>query len=240
MTGWRRPGMIAALLLVAALVLFLWPRGPGPIAPREPGAQPTLMLMTSLPIMFGESFGLEGNGSAALTALEKRYRVVPIGVADAASLKHGKLLLMAHASAQPAEALVDLDAWVRSGGRLMLLADPALEWPSERPLGDKLRPAPMFMDTGLLAHWGLKLEAPAERGPVMQTLAGMEIETASPGRLSGDCTIGKDALVARCTIGKGQVTVIADADFLDVEHLDGPTDRNLDALVAELASLESS
>ena len=62
---------------------------------------------------------------------------------------------MAQPLAQPAEDLVALDDWVRGGGRVLLLADPMLEWPSKRPLGDPLRPPPMFMDTGLLAHWGL-------------------------------------------------------------------------------------
>lgn len=240
MTFRRRSAVLLAAALIAGLAYLFWPRGPAPVEAREEGSRPTLMLMTSLPIMFGERFSLDGNGSPALTALEQRYRVVPIGIADAGSLKQGRLLLMAHASAQPAQALVDLDAWVRSGGRLLLLADPALEWPSERPLGDRLRPAPMFMDTGLLAHWGLALKAPAERGPAMRQLAGREIETASPGRLSGDCAISGDALVARCAIGKGKVTVVADADFLNIADLDGPTDRNLDALVAELARLETS
>ena len=34
-----------------------------------------------------------------------------------------------------------------------------------------------------------------------------------------------------------EVTVVADADFLDLGDLDGPTERNLDALLAELALL---
>ena len=31
---------------------------------------------------------------------------------------------------------------------------------------------------------------------------------------------------------------MADADFLNVDQLDGPTENNLDALLAELAALE--
>ena len=114
-----------------------------------------LLLLTSLPLMFGEDFSLQDSGSPALDALETRYRVVPISVTDPAELAKGRLLLMAHPLAQPAEDLVALDQWVRRGGRVLLLADPMLEWPSKRPLGDPLRPPPMFMDTGLLAHWGL-------------------------------------------------------------------------------------
>jgi hypothetical protein len=45
--------------------------------------------------------------------------------------------------------------------------------------------------------------------------------------------------VARCRIGKGIAIIVADADFLNVNALNGPTERNLDALLAELATLES-
>ena len=176
-----------------------------------------LALLTSLPLVFSESFSLEKGGSAALSRLEQNYQVVPIGVANGASLKGRKLLLMAHPRAQPAEALVDLDQWVRGGGLLLLLADPRLEWPSELPLGDKLRPPPMFADTGLLRHWGLSL---------------------SPDGLStqGGCRLSDGDLIARCSIGRGKVTVIADADFLNVEDRDG---AGLDLLSRELRGLET-
>jgi hypothetical protein len=113
-----------------------------------------------------------------------------------------------------------------------------LEWPSERPLGDLLRPPPMFMDTGLLAHWGLKLDAPDERGLARRKLGGFEVVTDSPGRLSGRCSVAGDGLVAHCTIGKGRATVIADADLLDVADLGRGASHNLDALLEELARLE--
>ncbi|HEU5286472.1 MAG TPA: hypothetical protein VFU20_08215, partial [Sphingomicrobium sp.] len=60
----------------------------------------------------------------------------------------------------------------------------------------------------------------------------------SPGVLVGRCRISQDRLVARCRIGKGAATIVADADFLNVEDLDGPTDRNLEGMLAELAALE--
>jgi hypothetical protein len=200
------------------------------------------MLLTSLPLVFGEEFSITGGGSPALTALERRYRVEPVNAADAANLGSGGLLLMAQPQAQTAEALVELDAWVRQGGRLLLLADPALEQHSERPLGDPFRPSPAFADTGLLLHWGLRLDAPDERGPKLLRIGEVEVLTSSPGALVGQrCSVEPDALVARCRLGKGRATIIADADFLDVgraEGLDGPTDNNLSALLLELAALE--
>ena len=196
------------------------------------------MVPTSLPLIFPEDFTLSGGGSKALGAIETRYRVIPVATTDSASLNQGRLLFMAHPLAQPAEALVDLDRWVQNGGRVLLLADPRLEWPSKRPLGDKLRPPPQFADTGLLAHWGLRLEAPESAGPAQRKLAGRVVLTPSPGTLAGDCHIGDGGFVARCRVGRGQATVVADADFLNVEQLDGPTEDNLDALLAELAVLE--
>ena len=227
------------LLLAGAAALALVGRGrEDGIGPRPEAQRPPLMLLTSLPLIFSEGFTLHEGGSKALAAIEARYRVVPIATTDAASLKQARLLLLAHPLAQPAETLVDLDQWVRGGGRVLLLADPRLEWPSERPLGDKLRPPPAFADTGLLAHWGLRLDAPDEAGPRQLQLGSRPIIAWSPGVLSGSCRIGEAGFVARCRIGKGQAIVVADADFLNVDLLDGPTENNLDALVAELAALE--
>ena len=232
-----RAGTRAFLLIAAALTFCACERSPASPA-RSEGAKPTLLLLTSLPLVFGENFSLQGGGSPALRQLETRYRVHPISVTAPAELAKGRLLLMAHPLAQPAEHLVALDAWVRRGGRVMLLADPMLEWGSGRPLGDPLRPPPMFMDTGLLAHWGLRLEAPDERGPKLRRFGGYEILTASPGALSGACRISPDRLVADCAVGKGRAIVVADADLLDVEGLDGPTHDNLDALLMALDALE--
>ena len=239
MSAGRRPrarvlaGAFVTVLLVAVAALALTRAE----RPEPPSERPVLLLVTTLPLIFGEEFSLEGGGSSALEALDAHYRVVPIGTTDAPSLREAELLLMAQPLAQPAEALVDLDRWVREGGRLLLLADPKLDWPSERPLGDKLRPPPAFADTGLLAHWGLRLEGPNPSGPAERELGGHRILAVSPGSLKGACTIAGDAFVARCRIGKGQATIVADADFLNVDQLDGPKDRNLDGLVTELETL---
>lgn len=235
--------VIVAVALAGAAVIEFSMRGAAVPGPRAPAERPTLALLTSLPLVFGESFGLESGGSAALGRLEQRYNVLPIGVADAASLEGQRLLLMAHPRAQPAEALVELDQWVRGGGRVLLLADPRLDWPSERPLGDKLRPPPAFADTGLLAHWGLRLSGPDPQGPASTGDGELAIVASSPGKLeSRSCVIAGGGFVARCRIGRGAATVVADADWLNVDGegaLDGPTEHNLDLLVAELARLES-
>ena len=230
--------LVAALLVGAGLAIASRQSRPAPLPARSEAQRPVLMLLTTLPLVFPEQFALEGGGSPALTALETRYRVVPIGLADRADLRRGRLLLMAHPLAQPAEALVELDRWVRSGGRVLLLADPMLEWPSERPLGDPLRPPPMFADTGLLAHWGLRLDAPEQRGFIEREIDGRGIETSSVGQFvttSGNCRVAEEGLVARCRIGKGRATVIADADLLNVG---GDQSANLQFLLSELERIE--
>lgn len=225
---------VLGLLVAAALAIGAAQLAYGFLGHRQP-AKPPLLLLTSLPLLFGENFSLDDAGSEAATALSSRYRLIPISLTDPAELAKAKLLLMAQPQAQPPENLVALDDWVRGGGRLLLLADPMLEWPSERPLGDRLRPPPMFMDTGLLAHWGLRLDA-GEQGAVERKLGGLTVKTVSPGKLSGACAIPADRLVARCRIGKGRVTVVADADLLDVDRIEG-SGSNLEAVLAELEAL---
>jgi hypothetical protein len=172
-----------------------------------------------------------------MEALEQRYQVRPIATASAEALGGEKLLLMAQPLAQPAEDLVALDRWVRDGGRVLLLADPRLEWRDSRPLGDPTRPPPMFMDTGLLGHWGLRLDAPDQRGERATVLAGRAITARSPGSLQGSCDLSEDRIVARCQVGKGVALVVADADFLDwSDGARGESGRS--ALIAALDELE--
>ena len=214
-------------------------------AERPPAERPTLALLTSLPLVFGDSFSLEGGGSPALTRLEQRYKVVPVGVADATNLKGQRLLLMAHPRAQPAEALVQLDRWIRGGGHLLLLADPRLDWPSDRPLGDKLRPPPAFADTGLLAHWGLALIGPDRPGPIHLGGGHSPVVYLSAGRFVSTnpaCELSRADIIAECRIGKGKVAVVADADFLNVDAMKSYNDfaeNQLDELMELLETLET-
>ena len=150
---------LAAALLAAMLPAILGACR-NEAAPAE-AAKPTVHVLTSLPLLFDEGFGLQPAKGEAATFLRKRYRLKPIDLPS--QLPAGGVLLAAQPRALPAEELVALDAWVRGGGKLLLLADPMLEWPSKRPLGDRLRPPVSFADTGLLMHWGLRLDAPDKR-----------------------------------------------------------------------------
>lgn len=231
--------LCVVLLAVLAVVSFrAWrpPQHPWGVVDEHP----KLTLLTSLPLIFNEGFSLHGGGSPALKALQAHYAVVPIGTASRSDLKKGQILLMAQPLPQTAASLVELDEWVRRGGRVLLLADPMLVWPSDRPLGDPLRPPAMFMDTGLLSHWGLRLDAPDTVGLAERQLGGNEVMTVAPGTLHGGCKITADNFVARCRIGRGEATVVADADFLNVSKLGPKGSGNLGGLLGELAALESS
>lgn len=227
---------IAILVLLGAIIVANAAHRSRPST--KPSEKPVLLLLTTLPLMFGEDFSLDSGGSQALSALQAHYRVVPVSTTDGSELAKGRLLLMAHPQAQTAENLVVLDSWVRRGGRVMILADPMLEWPSKRPLGDPSRPPPMFADTGLLGHWGLELFAADKRGAKPATLGGYKVVTISPGYLGGrGCAISADRISAHCTIGKGHATVVADADLLDTPDLGPGAEHNLDAILSELSEL---
>jgi hypothetical protein len=233
--------MIAARgrALLAGLVVVALLAGLAIAARQSRQERPALLLLSSLPLVFGEDFSLDEGGSPALTALERDFTVWPISTASASELGKARLLLLAHPPAQSPENLVSLDRWVRHGGRVLLLADPLLEWPSERPLGDPLRPPPMFNDTGLLAHWGLRLDTPERAGEAKRLLSGQPITAVSPGALHGAaCTLGEAGFIADCRIGRGRAIIVADADWIGPAAGSGQS-VNLDALVALLGKLES-
>ncbi|MBA3676956.1 MAG: hypothetical protein H0W74_06070 [Sphingosinicella sp.] len=219
--------------IVAALALFILLLTPFGhffheriILPPERGAaneRPNLMLMTALPIIWGEggAFDPESRPAASHRALEREFRVRPLDVLDEASLSSGKLLLLAQPPLLAPHELAAFDAWVRRGGRSLILTDPSLTWPSRLPLGDTRRPPPTGLLGPLLEHWGLRLEPAERRGPgasPMPTAGGKRrLTMEQPGRFAsrpGMCRISPDLLVARCRIGKGEAILVADADLM--------------------------
>lgn len=215
-------------------------------APAAEETRPELLLMTALPIVWGEG-GVEdvlagrGGPSAAYRALEKRFTVTPVDAIDAPTLAGKRLMLLAQPRALAPGEFFDLDEWVRGGGRALILTDPALAWPSGFGLGHPRRP-PVIGHLGpLLSHWGLALEPPAEDAPVLvvRDLGGVRVRLAAPGhfvRQKGDCRLAAEGLVARCRIGAGQALLVADADLLD-DRLWSDGAANLAAVVAWLDEL---
>ena len=161
-----------------------------------------------------------------LSAIETRYRVIPIGTTERRRFGRRACCCMAHPLAQPAEALVDLDRWVRGGGDCSCLQIRSSNGRASGALGDKLRPPRSFADTGLLAHWGLRLEAPDHGGPAQRELDGPNPRCVAGKTFRAHARLDEAGFVARCRIGKGKAIVVADADFLNLEDLEGPTEGN--------------
>ena len=137
-------GRFAASLVLAFGLLI-----PGALRPYEtiildqPGqsvssnARPAVTVLTSLPIVWGEAGPFEPGAGPAQSWLElqREFTLRPIDYIDSENLHSTRLILLAQPRQLAPEELVTLDAWVRGGGRILILADPALLWPSRLPLG---------------------------------------------------------------------------------------------------------
>jgi len=237
------------LALARALVLALALAGAGCRAAPESPAQATparLGLMTSLPIYWhearnvGELLRNDEEPGLARQALETRFALDPIDALEPEVLHRYERLLLAQPRALSPAENVALDEWVRDGGRLLLFADPMLTSHSEFGLGDKRRPQDVILLSPILKHWGLALSFdPDQPEPdrVVEAASGA-VPVALPGKLSvlpgGSCEISGDGILARCRIGRGIVTILADAAVLD-EAPGGDTSPRRRAILALVA-----
>lgn len=136
---------------------------------------------------------------------------------------------------------VALDRWVRGGGRLLLVLDPALTGEYDLPLGDPRRPVDTALIPPVVARWGLAVSFDEDQ-PVAVTTARLGA-TALPLALSGtvtitdpkaaDCTLLANDAAAQCRVGKGQVTLLADAALFEHQALAGEGGATMRAVVAE-------
>jgi len=222
-------GSLAALLLLGGLFFLASASRPyealviGPTAPREAsGPKPRLLLMTALPMVWGEggAFDPGSRPSETYRALEREFDVAPIDAIEPATLRGHRLMLLAQPRLLAPEELVALDEWVRGGGRVLILTDPVLAAAREYPLGDVRRPPDAGLLGPLLTHWGLEL-APGNPRIELHLLPGAggdrRLLVDHPGRLavSGtSCRTAGRGFIARCRIGRGEALVVADADLL--------------------------
>ena len=235
-----RAGLIAALLLLAGC-------GAAP-AKQPPSEPPALGLMTSLPLYWPADAALEeiAAGTAAppwqRRAIETRYRIVPVDtLSPIPALAPGgaetdplagltRLAVIQPRGLSPADN-VALDKWVRAGGRLLLVLDPVLTGEYAPPLGDPRRPVEAALIPPVVERWGLKVgfavheteEAYFGTGTMS---GGVEVPLAYPGTITllpagaKSCTQPAGA-IAVCRIGKGEVTLIADAALFEHSELAG-------------------
>lgn len=210
---------LGALLLLAAGAsgLLEGPRGADP----PPGAlRPRVLLMSGLPLAWGEAgpFDPRSRPASAYVELQEYFQFEPVDVLDEAGLGRGRLLLLAQPQRLAPAELAALDLWIRGGGKALILDDPALAWPSALPLGDIRRPPPVGLLGPLLDHWGLSMAPPAAPGLVGGDVGGRRLALESPGRLDSaagsGCRVGPVSWAATCRLGRGRAIVVADADLL--------------------------
>jgi hypothetical protein len=224
-----RTGIGAAILVGLTLLLLPGASRPyeavvlGPAPRPSVGTKPELMVMTGLPIIWGEGGAFDPNArpAASYRYLEQEFSVRPLDTLERAGLGQGRLLLLAQTRALAPRELVALDEWVGRGGRVLILADPTLIWPSELPLGDIRRPPALNLLDPLLTHWGLRLEPRTEAGiqvePLYGEWSGRRLTLAAAGRFTatgGRCRAWLPATLAHCRIGEGGAWLIGDADLM--------------------------
>lgn len=188
----------------------------------------TVGLFTSLPILWNEADDIKGMidpPSAphwARAVLESNGKVIPLDTL--LQLEPVDLLVVAQPRPLVPEENVALDAWVRAGGHLLMFADPMLTQESAFALGDRRRPQDVALVSPILARWGLELQFDDTQPGGLRESAGEGLPInlagtfkAIPGGHEADCAIARDGLIARCGIGQGQATLVADAALLEPE-----------------------
>lgn len=245
--------LLAALLVVIAIALLVV----GLVASDSTDDRPkqALGLMTTLPLQWSEG-GIEADLAKdakphpAFSRLSKHYDITPIDDLEAWTPRPGQMLLLAQPRAFAPSELVRLDNWVRQGGRVLILADPALQWGSLYPLGDRRRPLFTSMLSPLFTHWGLELVLPlADEVPdSIRKIGEFNIRTVTPGEWlpkgrNGKirCAISAKGLLADCRLGEGRAVLVADADLLDAAFWEGQGMRMItgDDEFANMALLEA-
>jgi hypothetical protein len=235
-------------LIVLALLagLFLLSRQSEIDGPPE-----RLVLMTSLPIYWGEGadFGTLASGQGEIPwvreALERQYDLLPIDSLSAAVGNEAAgfdRLIIAQPRALSPQDNVTLDEWVNEGGRLLLVIDPLLTGSYSVPLGDPAHPMVIGLLPPVLERWGIGIRYDENQPFALQNVeAGdLEIPFAMAGEVyllgsgSGNCEISHQGIMARCQVGQGRVTLLADAAIFEF-HEDSQALRKSLSNLTELA-----
>lgn len=206
--------------LIAALALLC-----GACSDSPPQPKPKLHVLTALPLFWGAGDVadiVQGRTAPApsLKALSANWDVVPLDMADSPALQPVRTLLLVQPPRLAPAELVALDAWIRKGGHVVILADPDLRWPQQWAFGDPRRAPSATLLSPLYRHWGLDLQ-PDNPGspPRLARFKATSVVLQGGGswvRHSGACQL-LDPAIAACALEKGRAVLIADADFLQLQ-----------------------
>lgn len=233
-------GVVALLALALAGIAWLgWARG-------QRGTQP-VGLFTTLPILWTENPDLAAALDPAARphwarqGLARIGPTVPLdtlngtgnGAGGVQSLGRVRRLVMAQPRVLSPQENVALDEWVRGGGQLLLLADPALTAHSDFAIADPRRPQAVVLLSPILDRWGLELRFAEDQvlGEGRREVMGMAVPVNLPGHFvtegQGNCRLWADGLVVTCAVGQGRVVALADAAVLEGGDPDGARARAL-------------
>lgn len=223
----RRTRWIAAALIAAAVLAgLIWWTAPRAARPGAP-----IGLFTTLPILWAESPDLsnalspdaEQHWARGVIAAQGPIEPLDVlaGPPGQAPLDKVRRLVMAQPRVLTPQENVALDQWVRGGGQLLLLADPALTEESAFPLSDPRRPQAVVLLSPILSRWGLDLhfDDGQQMGEVRREVMGMALPVNLPGhfgtRGQANCRTWADGLAVTCAIGRGRVVALADAAVIE-------------------------
>lgn len=207
-------------------------------AKPSPDGKLKIGLFTTLPILWNESDDLAGLLSEdqppphwARAELDSHGSLVPLDLLSGPDghdrLDGLDLLVMAQPRPLGPAENVALDDWIRGGGRLLLLADPALTQESTFAIGDPRRPQAVVLLSPILRRWGLELEFDEEQAFAEKRIdvMGMPIPINLAGRFrtrgQNNCRLWGEGLAVTCALGKGRVVALADAAVLEPDDPDG-------------------
>ena len=241
-----RNSLLAGLLALLAACHSAPVDAPGDVPGADAARQTKLGLMSSLPLYWplGADIAAIAGGNAALPwqrqALERDFTLEPLDTLspipalspdalDTDPLEgFTHLAVIQPRGLSPADN-VALDDWVRGGGHLLLVLDPALTGDYDLPLGDPRRPVDTALILPVVGRWGLAVSFDeAQTAAVIQSRLGeATLPLGLPGRIvitdpaAANCTLLADSAAARCGVGAGQVTLIADAALFEHPELAG-------------------
>ncbi len=219
---------IRALAIAVLLLAGGWLVGRDRTADDQP-----IALFTSLPILWNEAADVAGLLKSdspphwAKSALDAHGDIVALDRLDALANSGITRLVIAQPRPLSGPENVALDDWVKGGGKLLLLADPALTAESAFSITDRRRPQAGVLLSPILKRWGLRLEFDDAQtyGEHLVKMMDVAIPVNLPGRFQGangtNCRSWADGLAVSCGIGKGRVIALADAALLEQDDADG-------------------